>query len=609
MERETNNILRSTGKPRAFTWTFKSGLLGLIVLIAWAELLGHFGRNTMSAQGDGRWGYAIAFFFTLLPFFGLLSFRTAFAFHFFRSIKVGVLNLVLIGLGAMIGVLVHQENVDNPIPASGVASLNAWEEIASGETWSYEQQKTWFFYAGGGGNSSSFRNAQAFFLYHLLGKVGGDLWFNLDESLDVNQVEIQRRLDGLVDHIPGIRARFGEDLAVAIASQSRVGLETRADNRRISALEEKWNDSLWSFFVLADRLDFIRVYRSDWYSLLWAVLFLGVLSNTFRGGWRRLLKPGKWGFVITHSGILILVTGAFFGRMGEMRGILNLRVGDVGHEFQLYALSPEGRAQFRPFLGDSDGAPFALKLDAFRADQHDVLDVWYVKEGADHKLEYEFALDAQPKERVWQGLHLTYDRPISDPIDGTPALEITVLEYFPQAKVLSFNESLFPQKVDPVNAADFYSVAFPAALLRIQTNGTTLQEHWLSGDPEAKPLPVSYLSPDGEPRLLYLLFREDTSGQSLPFEWRSKLSVLRGPSTAKDVIRSGEIRVNDYLHYDGWRFFQTSHDPNDPKYSGIGVVYDPGMEAVLLGFWMVMLGTITVFLVNPIFTRKHRGTS
>ena len=40
-----------------------------------------------------------------------------------------------------------------------------------------------------------------------------------------------------------------------------------------------------------------------------------------------------------------------------------------------------------------------------------------------------------------------------------------------------------------------------------------------------------------------------------------------------------EIRVNDYFHHDGYRFFQTNAIPQLPNYSGIGVVY--GKRAVL----------------------------
>ena len=72
-------------------------------------------------------------------------------------------------------------------------------------------------------------------------------------------------------------------------------------------------------------------------------------------------------------------------------------------------------------------------------------------------------------------------------------------------------------------------------------------------------------------------------------------------------VATGAIRVNDYFYYKGYRFFQTDARPDDPTYSGIGIVYDPGIEVVLLGFYMVMFGTFIVYFINPLVTRKHRG--
>ena len=37
-----------------------------------------------------------------------------------------------------------------------------------------------------------------------------------------------------------------------------------------ASFEWEWNDSMWNFFVICDKLDLVRVYRSDWYSCLWA---------------------------------------------------------------------------------------------------------------------------------------------------------------------------------------------------------------------------------------------------------------------------------------------------------------------------------------------------
>ena len=92
----------------------------------------------------------------------------------------------------------------------------------------------------------------------------------------------------------------------------------------------------------------------------------------------------------------------------------------------------------------------------------------------------------------------------------------------------------------------------------------------------------------------------------LPFEWRSVLSIHeQAPDGSLREIDAGsererEIRVNDYFTWKGYRLFQTDATADLPNYSGIGVVYDPGIPIVLLGMYTIIAGTILAFLVRPI---------
>ena len=109
-----------------------------------------------------------------------------------------------------------------------------------------------------------------------------------------------------------------------------------------------------------------------------------------------------------------------------------------------------------------------------------------------------------------------------------------------------------------------------------------------------------------------LRFVENT--EMLPFEWRSVLSILEKDNSGQwyevplGSEREREIRVNDYLYYRGYRFFQTNAAPEVPTYSGIGVVYDPGIPIVLLGMYTVICGAAIAFLVRPV-VRGRKGAS
>jgi hypothetical protein len=99
-----------------------------------------------------------------------------------------------------------------------------------------------------------------------------------------------------------------------------------------------------------------------------------------------------------------------------------------------------------------------------------------------------------------------------------------------------------------------------------------------------------------------------------PFEWRSVLSIYRekpdAPLNERGMAQlervdlgpesEREIRVNDYFYHRGYRFFQTNAIPELPTYSGIGVVYDPGIPVVLAGMYIIILGTLLAFIVRPI---------
>ncbi|MDZ4771852.1 MAG: hypothetical protein SGI72_01820 [Planctomycetota bacterium] len=110
-----------------------------------------------------------------------------------------------------------------------------------------------------------------------------------------------------------------------------------------------------------------------------------------------------------------------------------------------------------------------------------------------------------------------------------------------------------------------------------------------------------WTAPDKRFYLHYFL-----NDKAQPFEWRSVLSVWKPGADGKPVMQDAgleedrEIRVNDYFHYAGYRFFQTNAIPELPTYSGIGVVYDPGIPIVLFGMYLTILGTVLAFIVRPI---------
>lgn len=833
-------------KKTPFQWGFKSAAATIAVIALWAELFVWLLAATRVADGPAAFAYGAGFFLCILPLIAAAIYAWPLVFGFFRSVKVGITNLIFIGLASIAGVLFIQEDPNGPIaPESAVGDL---VEVSPARLANFDQ----------------FRQAHSHFTYKLLHGTSGWLYHALPGTASECLVKARAAGDeAKLAHLAAemkqiqVEERFGEEYAVALEAKSETGLRTQAENAEIRRLEDDWKDAWWTLFHYADTLDLLRVYKSDWFASFWFILLGGVISNTFRGGWRRLLRPRKWGFLITHTGVVLLVLGGFWGRVTEQRGILNLNIGRASDRFVTYA------REINPFqpktLFDRDtGLPFQVRLDAFRADYHDILSVVYAIRTPEGGLDFEYQHLEPPKFRVYQGQKLYFDYGPGDAAflgesrdpSKVPHLRVEVLEYLPQAdlqprlvpsepgspfgqplmavsllapggrteleQILTGPESaplahagsgsrlrmqavasedqaraslaqavellrghlvqhdaghqniLAREGINPGSALSLEAAGRryqlevlealpmprlqpsedgswklvpsevpvenqaalnPAALVRITDDAGEQEERWVfqsgfldlgsrftelnlafewdvwaspataryrlfllsngeqtrllagvAGDPGSlqeiglgQPLPleggyqlvidaaevsgtreteiapvegadffhpapgavrvrvttpegqrefvmstdvdghwVEYAGPGGQPRLLKLMFTEDTN--DMPLEWQSKLSFFRGKTGEDGSVHhhglaedSGHIRVNDYEVFEGYRFFQTNWDKGDPTYSGIGIVYDPGIEIVLLGFYMVAFGTITVFLINPFVTKRHRG--
>lgn len=160
-----------------------------------------------------------------------------------------------------------------------------------------------------------------------------------------------------------------------------------------------------------------------------------------------------------------------------------------------------------------------------------------------------------------------------------------------------------PGQVDP----DFYSHDPRGLALDVVHDPGTADERVERVDMVTDGLAATWTAADGH---LRLTFFENTA--MMPFEWRSVLSIHeRGPDGELQRVdtgseRASEIRVNDYFYWKGYRFFQTNADPDFPTYSGIGVVYDPGIPVVLAGMYTIIAGTVLAFIVRPIVRARRR---
>ena len=190
---------------------------------------------------------------------------------------------------------------------------------------------------------------------------------------------------------------------------------------------------------------------------------------------------------------------------------------------------------------------------------------------------------------------------------------------------------------DPDFSPYFYTTDPTGAILRVTIDKGTPKERveTVTMASTDQSLANIWISPDES---FYIRYYENDAG--FPFEWRSVLAVhehecqlpawrrflggfTRGFAGRNDHLDAGcdldklvrvdagderarEIRVNDYFKWRGYRFFQTNADPRNPRYSGIGVVYDPGIPIVLIGMYLTIFGAVVAFVLRPIFSSKDR---
>jgi hypothetical protein len=89
---------------------------------------------------------------------------------------------------------------------------------------------------------------------------------------------------------------------------------------------------------------------------------------------------------------------------------------------------------------------------------------------------------------------------------------------------------------------------------------------------------------------------------ALVFEKRDKeVKAFLSHVTARqgDTLERAVISVNDPFTFGGWTLYQVNYNPEEPNYSGLEAVRDPGVTWVFLGFTLICLGVAYMFYVEP----------
>ncbi len=92
----------------------------------------------------------------------------------------------------------------------------------------------------------------------------------------------------------------------------------------------------------------------------------------------------------------------------------------------------------------------------------------------------------------------------------------------------------------------------------------------------------------------FLLAFKEAPREAKEFE---SLVRLYGPSSQMEA----RLKVNSPFSFMGYKLYQSDYDPNNPDFSGILVVKEPGEPVLYVGFVLILVGTV----LNLIYRRKQ----
>jgi hypothetical protein len=110
--------------------------------------------------------------------------------------------------------------------------------------------------------------------------------------------------------------------------------------------------------------------------------------------------------------------------------------------------------------------------------------------------------------------------------------------------------------------------------------------------------PTEQLATAAQPRGVFL--RDGRA--ALVFEKRDKeVKAFLSHVTARmgATQERAVISVNDPFEFGGWMLYQVNYNPEDPTYSGLEAVRDPGVLWVFVGFALICVGVTYMLYVEP----------
>ncbi len=380
---------------------------------------------------------------------------------------------------------------------------------------------------------------------------------------------------------------------------------------------------------------------------------LGVTSVVTVVQRRRGLARWKHaGILATHISVVLILIGGLIGMLSGEKGMMHLQVGDAADSFLLRPTAEAPRGEVLPLGFEVRLDSFELDrhdpeyrfytydrppggdLTVLRSDAAEVgAFVGLPAEGSGTTVRVDRVY--RSLRRAGEGVHLLRSGGAQAPValGDTQALadgrRLVVRRFLPDFTYDIEKKRATSRSNDPVNPALEVELIdgarrslhylFGRSDIREVMSGR--QHPALAGvtyayraaprtdgsadyvdDPDGPPNPavaVTVQLPDKREARLILRARQPRPlplGDDRILVYRDKPNDIKNYESQLSVLVDGRVeasqlvRVNEPMSYAGYDFYQSNFDPDNPNYSGIQVVRDPGLPFVTLGLWLLLAG-------------------
>ncbi|GEM_PF-2875632 len=358
----------------------------------------------------------------------LAIFFSYYSWGILRSMRFAVSLIVLLTLSSVAGILIKQHDFGGPdrihpdyqgriAPeadqrfAREKYKLAAIPDATKRKEASFALRKKLFHQVEDKYRSISFfdnfLHAETFFLWNLWHK-GFNILGNKIQMDPADKEMYERKASA-----------FGPRAASDWWDMRKIQKNARITEAGVNELVHKLRAPMKKFYNFCEALDLTRVWKSNWFSMLFFLIFLVVSINTFRRSvwhWKRL------GFLVSHLSIVVLLIGTTISRRTDVRGSAELDLTKQASTPVFVRFPKDGSIRSkndRFYESVSFGDGMVLRATDFKANYHKKLFVSATDDiGPLHK-RYKVATGAE--------LGFFYK-------DGKPRYKVRVKDYQPRVR-------------------------------------------------------------------------------------------------------------------------------------------------------------------------------